>query len=307
MKYIDPTYDTGFKLLFGRENVSEEMLMEFLNAIFSDDSYFKDIKSVKYLNNEHPHERERGKSVRYDILCETSKGHRFIVEMQKTWQKNFIARSIYYVSRAISEQGYKGHEERDSDWKYNLTPVVGVFLCDFLHSELPPKPITKVGLTDYATGEPMGNYMRYVYIQLPSFNKEENDCVTYSDQWLFNIKNMGPMQNVAFTRQNAVFQRLANVGSIASLSESDRRIYESDLKFARDHHAQISDAREESEAIGREKGRIEGRKEGRKEGLVQAAIGFLKLNQPPALVAQATGLSLREVEQLKDSLSAGEY
>lgn len=78
---------------------------------------------------------------------------------------------------------------------------------------------------------------------------------------------MGPMQNVAFTRQNAVFQRLANVGSIASLNESDRRIYESDLKFARDHHAQISDAREESEA---------------------------------------TGLSLREVEQLKDSLSAGE-
>lgn len=173
-----------------------------------------------------------------------------------------------------------------------------MFLCDFLHSELPPKPITKVGLTDYATGEPMGNYMRYVYIQLPSFNKEENDCVTYSDQWLFNIKNMGPMQNVAFTRQNDVFQRLANVGSIASLSEADRRLYESDLKFARDHHAQIADAREESEAIGREKGR--------KEGLVEAAIGFLKLNQPAALVAQATGFSLQEVERLKDSITGGE-
>ena len=32
-KYIDPTYDFGFKLLFGREKISEPVLIDFLNAL----------------------------------------------------------------------------------------------------------------------------------------------------------------------------------------------------------------------------------------------------------------------------------
>ena len=302
MKYLDPTFDTGFKLLFGRENVSEELLIPFLNSIFENDTdpFFKDIVSLKYLNNEHPHERAHGKSIRYDILCETSSGHRFIVEMQKSWQKNFIARSVYYVSRSIAEQGYRGHEERDSDWKYELTPVVGVFLCNFEHSDLPPRAVTIAGIVDYKTGEHIGDYTRYVYIQLPFFSKEEADCTTSFDQWIYNIKNMGPMQNVAFTRQNAVFQRLANVGNVASLSESERRLYEADLKFARDHHAHISDAHEK----GIEEGIQQGLQQGMKEGIKQVAIKLLHMNQPVQLVAMATGLPAETVEELKATLDS---
>lgn len=32
--YLDPTYDLGFKLLFGRDNISNDVLTEFLNALF---------------------------------------------------------------------------------------------------------------------------------------------------------------------------------------------------------------------------------------------------------------------------------
>lgn len=33
-KIIDPIFDEGFKLIFGRENVSECLLMSILNNIF---------------------------------------------------------------------------------------------------------------------------------------------------------------------------------------------------------------------------------------------------------------------------------
>ncbi len=35
-KYIDPTYDIGFKLLFGREKLSEPILIDLLNALLCD-------------------------------------------------------------------------------------------------------------------------------------------------------------------------------------------------------------------------------------------------------------------------------
>ena len=104
------------------------------------------------------------------------------------------------------------------------------------------------------------------------------------------------MQNVAFTRQNAVFQRLANVGNVASLSESERRLYEVDLKFARNHYAHISDAHEEGIRKGIEKGM--------EKSIRTAAVGFLRLNQPVELVANATGLTIEEVKQLKSKIDS---
>lgn len=111
------------------------------------------------------------------------------------------------------------------------------------------------------------------------------------------------MQNVAFTRQNSVFQRLANVGSVASLTESERRLYEADLKFARDHYAQLADAIEESDAIGMEKGIKQGIKQGKEEGIKKVAIELLRLDQPIALVSKATDLPLEIVQKLKNDIT----
>ncbi|MDE6792241.1 MAG: Rpn family recombination-promoting nuclease/putative transposase [Muribaculaceae bacterium] len=51
---IDPIYDEGFKLIFGRENVSEPLLINLLNSIFSGDPIFGNITSVTFVNTERP-------------------------------------------------------------------------------------------------------------------------------------------------------------------------------------------------------------------------------------------------------------
>ena len=287
---INPLYDIGFKLLLGRENVSEEVLMNFLNTIFDGDPQLSNIVNLRYLNSERPGELETGKGIRYDIMCETSTGHRFIVEMQKAPQHNFIQRGEYYVCRGIAEQGYRGKNNEDLDWDYQLTPVIGVFLCNFYITGLERKVLTSARMIDEENGKPVDNLMRLIYIQLPAFLKEEIECESGFDQWIYNLKNMGLRQTVAFQGQNEIFQRLASIGNIASLSPEERRSYEIDLKRARDMYSQLKYASDEGRAVGLAEGRIEGYKE--------TARNLKRMGLPLEQIQEATGLDMEYLRSI---------
>ncbi len=92
---IDPMFDIGFKLIFGRERVSEPLLIDLLNSIFEGDPVYGNIVSLTYRNTEHYHDWEQGKGIRYDLRCETADHRHFIVEMQKADQENFLQRCYY--------------------------------------------------------------------------------------------------------------------------------------------------------------------------------------------------------------------
>lgn len=272
MELIDPTYDSGFKLTFGRVGVSEDVLKELLNSIFEGDPELSDIRSVSYMNPEKEGEYSGHKGIRYDILCQTGSGYRFIVEMQKSWQRYFVKRAEYYYSRAVAEQGLRGRGEEALTWDYNYIPVVGVYICQQRIKGLPPKLITRCRLTDEATGEPIGSTMRFVYIQLPFVKATEEECEEYFDEFSFNLKNMGKNQYVAFQSKREIFRRLAEIAKVATLTPEQARMYEADVKIARDYYNELEGARIE----GREQGFLEGHQEGRLEGRQEGAWGKLR-------------------------------
>lgn len=96
-RFVDPFTDTGFKIIFGKENKSNEILKAFLNDLFEDQPDFDPVEKLHYLNNERSRESLEDRAILYDIVCETQSGHRFIVEMQRQPQPYFFGRSIYYV------------------------------------------------------------------------------------------------------------------------------------------------------------------------------------------------------------------
>lgn len=293
-KYIDPTYDVGFKLTFGRENLSEELLMGILNALLCENDDFEEITSVKYMNNERISDYKDGKGIRYDILCETSSHHRFIVEMQKAHQAYFIDRASFYVARGIAEQGYRGKDEENVTWDYSLKPVYGVFICNFDITSLDQKVITRARVMDEESFKPVGDKTRYYFIQLPRFNKEEDECESLIDKWIYNIKYMGIRQEVAFMRNNEIFKRLERVTSVAALSPEERRSYEADVKNARDTLNQLRSA----EQRGEEKGKEIGMKIGDKNAQIRIARNMLQIGMEPESISLCTGLSLTEIAQL---------
>ena len=286
-RLLDPTYDAGFKLLLGREGVSEELLKELLNSLFEGDPDLSDIQSVTYMNPEKEGEYSGTKGIRYDILCQTGSGHRFIVEMQKSWQRYFIKRAEYYYSRAIAEQGFIGKNEESRRWNYNFVPVVGVYICQKAIKGLPPKLVTRCRLLDEDTKEPIGSSMRLVYIQLPFCKTTKEDCENYSDEWIYNIKYMGIKQEVAFTSRRDVFKRLEEIGKISSLTPDQLRSYEADIKLARDYHNELEGARIE----GIEEGRAEGRAEGSWEKLRSIVANMRSLGMDIATISSLTNES----------------
>ncbi len=286
-KYIDPTYDVGFKLTFGRENTSEELLIGILNALLSDNEDFDEITSITYLNNERMPEWKDGKGIRYDIMCETANHHRFIVEMQKASQPNFIDRATFYVSRGVAEQGYRGKDDEDIKWDYKLKPVIGVFICNFTIPTLETKSVVKAKVMDEDSYKPIGDKTRYYFIQLPYFDKNKEECKSMIDKWIYNIKNMGAIQEVAFMRNNEIFRRLEEVTSVASLTPAERRSYEADVKNARDALNQLRGAYLD----GERKGEIKGEKNAQ----IKIARNLLGSGMSLEFVAENTGLSLEEL------------
>ena len=121
-KFINPFTDMGFKRIFGQE-VSKPILIEFLNSLLKGE---RQIKDLKFLDKEQIRTSEEDRSLIYDIYCEQENGEHIIVEMQNKSQPYFKNRSIFYVSRAIVEQGEKGAE-----WNYEYKAVYVIAFLNF--------------------------------------------------------------------------------------------------------------------------------------------------------------------------------
>ena len=164
-KFINPFTDVGFKRIFGQE-INKDLLVDFLNALLEGE---RQVKDITFLDKEQLPVFEDDRKLIYDVYCTDENGEQFIVEMQNQSHLNFRSRTVYYLSQAIARQGEKG-----SRWMYDLKAVYGVFFLNF------PMPGTKehklrtdIVLSDRDTHELFSDKMRYIFIELPSFAKED--------------------------------------------------------------------------------------------------------------------------------------
>ena len=165
-KFINPFTDFGFKRIFGQE-INKDLTIDFLNLLLDGERHITDL-TIK--NPEMQPEREDERLIVFDLYCESDDGTRFIVEMQAARQNFFLDRSLYYQSRAIVAQGQKG-----KDWCYYLQPVYGIFFMDFTISGSSGLR-TDVALMDMKTNKVFNSKLRQIYLEMPRFTKEADEC-----------------------------------------------------------------------------------------------------------------------------------
>ena len=286
-KFINPFTDWGFKHIFGKK----EFLINFLNSLLEGEHVITDIR---YLNNERESEQISLRKVIYDIFCETEKGERIIVEMQNRWQEHFRDRALYYLSKSIVNQGV-----RDSGWDYKLTAVYGVFFVNFLLDKEPTVHFCKdVMLIDKYTGKIFNSKLRQIYIELPRFLKRKEDCENFFDYWIYNLINMNKMDEISFKDKQEIFSRLEKVASQANLSAEERARYEEEWKRYNDYFNTLESAHKLGHMEGQEEGFEKGRAEGEATEKLRTATRLKQLGVDPMVIAQATGLSIEEIEKL---------
>ena len=314
-RFINPFTDWGFKHIFGRE-ISKDLLIAFLNDLFKDEF---EITQLEFKNNEQIGITADSRSIIFDIYCTTNKGEHIIVEMQNRAQENFIDRALYYSSRAIVNQGEKG------EWLYELLPVYTVCFMNFVDPNMAPQKFrTDLVLADRDTKDVVSNKLRIVYLMLPLFKKEEMDCNNDFERWIFVLKNMNTLERMPFLAKNALFKKLAAISDVTALSKEQHAKYDESIKIMRDtlathayamkqgHEEGLQQGLKEGIAQGIQQGIQQGMQQGIQQGMQQGmqqgalneklriATNLLAVGLSIKDVAAATGLSEKDIENIRN-------
>ena len=280
-KYINPFTDVGFKRIFGQE-LSKPLLLDFLNSLFEGE---KHIVNLTFLDKEQPALFEEDRSLIYDIYCETDEGEKIIVEMQNKSQPYFKNRSIYYVSESIARQG-----ERGSSWNYEIDSVYLVAFLNFSPLDFKKQFRTDVVLAEKDTKEQFSDKLRMIYLQLPLFKKEAEECENQVERWIYLLKNMETLNRLPWAAQSAVFKKLESIADVGGMTRAERLQYDEALKKYRDTISVFEGVRLE--------GRMEGNAEGRLEEKIAIARNLKSMGMSISDVSKATGLSEEGIKAL---------
>ena len=318
--YANMLCDFMFKRVFGSE-ANKDMLIWFLNMVLKD----LNIKSVKFIPTEHHGMTEEDRIVIFDIACECEDGRKFIIEMQKGYQKYFRERALYYTTYPINKQGREARELYEKEriqgmthekfnWDYNLQPVIVVAILNFRFKHADDWPQDRYHssyrLTEDLTHETMTDALRFVFVELGRMTKNISELETMFEKWIYLMKNMHKMKKIPPEFADPMFRRLFLLAEINNFTPEEREQYYKSLESMGYYYNIINTTAEEAEKRGlergreegREEGRVEGRKEGRVEGRNQTnldnARNCKKLGVAIDIISQATGLSADVIESL---------
>jgi predicted transposase/invertase (TIGR01784 family) len=282
-KYINPFTDYGFKKLFGEE-ASKRLLISFLNDLLP----IKDkIINLTFKKNEQQGDIVISRKAVYDIFCEDEKGSQFIVEMQNAKQLHFKDRAVYYSTFPIRDQAQKG------DWDFKLEAVycVGLLGFEFEKENVGKEYINNVQLKNQ-NNKVFYDKLTFIFIELPKYNKKENELETHFDKWLYFLKHLESFDKIPDILKEEIFEEAFKVAEIANFTPKEISEYEESLKIYRDNNNVIETAKEE--------GREEGREEGGNKKAIEIAKNLLDVLDDET-ISTKTGLIKEEVKWLRSN------
>ena len=180
MKFVDIKNDIAFRKIFGNEN-RKEVLISFLNAVLLLEND-KKIISVDILTPYQLPALKGGKVTILDVKAKDQSDKSYIIEMQVAEVDGFDKRVLYYASKSYSSQIDRG----DLYKKLNPTFFIGILDFEITQNQ---DYISRHKIIDIETGENFIKDIEFNFIELPKFNKTENELTTVVDQWVYFLKN----------------------------------------------------------------------------------------------------------------------
>ncbi|MCS3556889.1 MULTISPECIES: Rpn family recombination-promoting nuclease/putative transposase [unclassified Sphingobacterium] len=302
--FIDPTTDEGFKRLFG----DKVNLINFLNIIFRGR---KTIVDLTYRDTERIGATEEIGKVIFDLVVQISTGEEIIIEMQTSTQTNLKQRMLYYASKVISDTAPKGNRKA---WGYAIPEVYTIVLMDGFHM---PGGDHKTYFHDTClcnrdSGKIFYEGLGFIYLEIINFVKSEAEVEDELDKVFFMLKNMSTLKTLPRIMKSAVFQRFFQLASYAKLTKEERTMYDISLKRKWDAEAvrmyqdglekQLKEAKREAKKASitaKAEGLAEGKAEGEHNKAIETALKLTKMGLLVEQIAEATGLSIEEIEKLK--------
>ena len=276
---LNPKTDWVFKLMFSKGEEGNKALISFLNA-FLEDSYGK-ITKAEIINTELIRDRPSGETYRLDFLIRTDNGLLVDLEMQQFWKTNYHRRSQMYLMRLASR--FLKTEPKEDDFLYAIS--LSVFGCDV------PKNAELVRM-------PESSIIQYLYVELNELivytMKKRLEEYSLKDFWIRFLANYEE------DKKSGMLEELCKLEEGIKMAEATLfRVTDEERRMA----IELSDEKyrmyvEDERSAARREGLAEGRSEGSHQKAIETAKNLLDMGLSTNNISKATGLGIKEIEQL---------
>lgn len=84
--------------------------------------------------------------------------------------------------------------------------------------------------------------LTFVYLEMPKFNKTEDELTSMFEKWMFVLRNLSRLLERPKALQDRIFQKLFDQAEIAKYSDAERRQYEASQKEYWDYTSTLETA-----------------------------------------------------------------
>ena len=269
--------DVIFKAIFGYEK-NEKLLISLLNAILGLTGD-KKIVSLTFLNAFNIKEYLKDKLTILDVKAVDGTGVRFDVEMQVAPDKSYLQRIMYYLDKLFTEQLKEGVPYE------KLCKAISISILDFMFFEEEGDLHNIYRFLNIKSKRELTDLKELQFIELPKFKKDKpkRDMSKFK-KWLLALKfgeiYANDLENLPeeLKEEEEIVMALHELVR-ASNDDMIREILEMRSKARHDEASRLYQA----EMKGKE----------------DVAKNLLEMDMPIEKIAKATGISVEEIEKLK--------
>jgi predicted transposase/invertase (TIGR01784 family) len=294
MRFLDVKTDYAFKKVFSSVG-SQDKLISFLNAIVYDGFKVK----IKDLTIVDPYNIPMIKGVKdtfVDVKAVLDDNTKVIIEMQVLHHSGFEKRVLYNAAKNYSIQLNKAEDY------HLLNPVIALSIVDFTMFESNSNVINRFKLIEKDTFIDYNDDIELIFVELPKFNKKENELTNIKDEWIYFIKNAGSLEYIPKNLNDNIKDALDTVNE-ANLSLDELEAQHKRKEFISIQKLALMKAKNDGIEQGREEAIEQGREEGIEQGIEQEKINIAKLSLSKGLdidiICQITNLTKEQIQNIK--------
>lgn len=273
--------DIIFQTFFARKG-NEEFLIDFLNALLK--TNIKSIEIREEVNLERLSREEKGG--RLDLQATLEDGTIVSIEMQLKNEYNFEERTTLYAGKVISRETERGTDYEDIK-QIIMINILGFNMLD-VEDYISETAIVLDKHRDYEvlTG------IKWYFIELPKFRKQNPDMNEKINQWLaFIDDNNKELIDMAENKNETLKKARIEMNYLTGDAEV-RRLAELREKWEMDRVSAINHATK----VGKEE---RNKRTAKKNGIIKTAQNLIKMGMTIKQIEEATGLTEEEIDKLK--------
>ena len=260
------------------------------------------ITIVELLESEGNQLSEDDKLKRVGIKACNGKGEIIIIEIQNMRMLHYLECILLGVDKTIIEHINLGDSYNEVKKVYSISILyfdLGVGNDYLYHGQNQFVGVHTGDRLQIRTKEqnaivsrfPSEIFPEYILIRVNEFDKV---AVTPLDEWMRYLKDGIIASDTTAPGLEEAREKL----KYYSMTDQERHAYDEHLNAVMIQNDVLNTAKMEGRMEGRLEGRLEGRMGGRMEERLENARNFKKMGVSPDIIAQATGLSLEEINGL---------